>query len=347
MIPEDGVPIDLITQAVVEYLEGEKLRLDDDFKYLEHEAMLYNDKSKYKYNTYSIENVIDKLELSDKRIQELKAHIDSYFAKDSITQFTDYVDNIYYTQWPDRRPVYSQKELEDAAFVASKYYEMKDIYTKLLYTPYTEVIEKYKQKWFGTANSFWGSGGTSYVTKDLLMLQYDIIEEMKLYTNDTPAKGGRSGIPYSPPTKGPLTQLTEIANFIQDKANLYTSNKSIASANTAASKLAETGYTLISDMKKLDFVAKVIGVTVQEAQAMIYEPVTKGYSEVVKLRNQIIENIKKLIKNTDDLNRTEGYTLEKNNQLDISINQEISKILEKNSPNDWELSDVTISKSKK
>ena len=34
-------------------------------------------------------------------------------------------------------------------------------------------------------------------------------------------------------------------------------------------------------------------------------------------------------------------------QLNESINQEISKILEKNSPNDWELSDVTISKSKK
>jgi hypothetical protein len=34
-------------------------------------------------------------------------------------------------------------------------------------------------------------------------------------------------------------------------------------------------------------------------------------------------------------------------QLNESINQEISKILEKNSPNDWELSDVKISDSKK
>jgi hypothetical protein len=34
-------------------------------------------------------------------------------------------------------------------------------------------------------------------------------------------------------------------------------------------------------------------------------------------------------------------------QLNESINQEISKILKKNSPNDWELSDVKISDSKK
>jgi len=311
-IPEDGPPVDIIQQAVKDYLDGMKFMFDVYFETLQNEVMMYNSR----YNPFRIENASSRLELADKYIEGIKKHIDSYFTIEN--KFTDYTDDIYYYHWPEHKRIVSQEEQiaeRDIPEEMEGTNGMRRLYSDYLYDSiYTNTINIEKRRF--DVKEY------PYETQDILILQKRIIEIVELNIKDEPPVRGRSQ------NLGVISRLKKFEKMFNDKSNQYPNNRTFAKYKAEAIKIVADSDRLISDMKKISFIAKVMGITVQEAQSRIYESVQNAYSEVAKMRNTVIENIPRMIKEVDDLNIEKGYSLERSTKLDNDINWELVKTIE-------------------